>query len=156
MKLTTAKACAGVILAAGINAVALAPVAAADPNENCVVPTSLGDVIFLFEDDAPKSPQNPYAGTRWRMSFRSDGAYNYVVVNDGSQHAGTYTYQTTSPNVGVVTASEVFDGTPTRYTQTLTCTTNTTGTYLYVQTAGTEPAERSNTARYTIVSQPAA
>ncbi|MFW3114959.1 hypothetical protein MHAE_14470 [Mycobacterium haemophilum DSM 44634] len=154
-KTTIGYALAATALMFGVGAMAAAPSVIADPNSQCTVPESLDEVTFLFDDDATKTPENPYAGTQWQMTFHPDGTYEYTILNDGSQHAGTYTYQTTSPIAGVISASEVFNGTPAQYTQTLTCATSTTGTYLYSQTTGTEPAQRSNTAKYTILSGPA-
>ncbi|BAX97819.1 hypothetical protein MSTE_02509 [Mycobacteroides stephanolepidis] len=103
-----------------------------------------------MEDTDPPSPENPNAYQSYVMVYASNGTYKYVNI-DGQRYNGTYTYSLQPDGRGLIASDEMDGTTPVKYTLTLTCSTDTAGTYVYQQTAGTAPSQRSNNSKYALV-----
>ena len=117
-----------------------------------LLPGTLQGQTFLFTVDGSSAPDNPNAGVSYLMHFTKHG-YAYQVVGSDKIIKGHFHYhvhQDILGAVGVITATELFDGKLSSYQMVLVPRDKATGMYLYKQIKGAIPPDvRMNSAHYT-------
>ncbi|WP_434628276.1 hypothetical protein [Chromobacterium sp. CV08] len=120
------------------------------PAAACGVPEQLDGKTLVNVADPAYSPGNPNAGTIMKLRFGKDG-YENKILSKGLVVHGQYRYRKLHDTVGLMEASELYDGRATRYSLVLTCLNDYSGTAVFTQIQGAiAPDTRQNTVRYTI------
>ena len=120
-------------------------------SDYCSVPESLNGKSIVSASDQDFSPQNPFHGSIMQLKFHADGTYTNRIFTIDTTVLGEYEYKKVSKHVGIIKATEDFQGEVTDYTYVLNCLTDYKGTAVYTQATGAiEPELRQNTSTYII------
>ncbi|WP_299009771.1 hypothetical protein [uncultured Shewanella sp.] len=119
---------------------------------NCNAPDALAGKRFVLEVDGQYTLNNPRAGELQRFTFKSD-ALAELSFHTGETLSGEYHYQVLAPDIGLFSTRLMQEDTLiSEFELTLMCKNNTTGHYIFSQTAGSEPpAIRQNVGTYFIM-----
>ncbi len=130
----------------------LLPIVAVGEPVKSLLPSQLEGQTFLFTVDSTPSPDNPNASVSYLMRFAKD-TYEYQIIGSGKVLTGKFhytVYQDKLGPIGVISATELFDGVESTYKMVLVPKNKTTGLYLFKQITGAiKPNVRMNSARYT-------